>query len=159
MKDTRKTPRRQAIDVADRLHSASIHVLRRVRAQDARSGLSAARLSAMSVIVFGGPVTLGRLAEAEQVSAPTMTRMVAALEEEGLVARQADSRDRRVVWLRPTERGRRTLEEGRRRRVRALAAALAALDARELDVVAEAIGLIEQSVLRPARHARGSSSS
>ncbi|MGZ6143541.1 MAG: hypothetical protein ACXWLM_09385, partial [Myxococcales bacterium] len=57
--------------VADRLHSAAIHVLRRVRAEDTRTGLSPARLSALSVVVFGGPLTLGRLAAAEKVSAPT----------------------------------------------------------------------------------------
>jgi hypothetical protein len=73
----RKT-RDDAEAIADRLHSAAIHLLRRLRREDATSGLSAPRLSALSVIVFGGPLTLGELANAEQVRPPTMTRLVSA---------------------------------------------------------------------------------
>jgi len=69
--------------VADRLHSAAIHLLRRVRKQDESLGLTAARASALSVLVFGGPVTIGQLARAEPVEAPTMTRLVVALAREG----------------------------------------------------------------------------
>src|SRR5229473_2111765 len=76
------------VHTADRLHSAAIHLLRRLRRQDDASGLTAPRLSALSVIVFSGPLTLGALATAEQVRPPTMTRLVAALEEAGLVVRE-----------------------------------------------------------------------
>ena len=62
--------------VADRLHSAAIHLLRRVRQQDVATGEGPARLSALSVLVFGGPKTLGELAAAEQVKPPTMSRIV-----------------------------------------------------------------------------------
>ncbi|MEX2326023.1 MAG: MarR family transcriptional regulator, partial [Gemmatimonadaceae bacterium] len=87
----RKTPSsRDQAAVADRLHSAAIHLLRRLRKQDDRSGITAARLSALSVVVFAGPVTMGQLALAEQVTAPTMTRLVAAMERDGLVAREPD---------------------------------------------------------------------
>jgi hypothetical protein len=66
--------------VADRVHSAAIHLLRRLRREDDRWGLSAPRLSALSVLVFGGrALTLGELAAAEQVRPPTMTRLVSAL--------------------------------------------------------------------------------
>src|SRR5437868_13069961 len=105
--------RPEAADVADRLHSAAIHLLRFVRREDTRSGLSAPRLSALSVIVFAGPLTLGELAAAEQVRPPTMTRLVAALEAEGLVERVPDPRDGRVVRVRATARGRRLLMAGR----------------------------------------------
>src|SRR5687767_115077 len=84
-------------DIASRLHSASIHLLREVRRQDPESGLSPARLSALSVLVFGGPRTLGALAAAEQVTAPTMTRLVAALEADGYLSRRPSPSDRRAV--------------------------------------------------------------
>src|SRR5919199_1393233 len=79
--------------VADRLHSAAVHLLRLLRREDARSGLSAPRLSALSVLVFGGARTLGELAAAEQVRPPTMTRLVRALEAAGLVTREGDPAD------------------------------------------------------------------
>src|SRR5213596_2194991 len=89
--------------VADRLHSAAIHLLRRLRRVDEAMGLTAARASALSVLVFGGrPVTLGALAQAEQVSAPTVTRLIVRMERDGLVRRAPDPTDRRVVWLHPT---------------------------------------------------------
>ena len=129
-----------SIQVADRLHSAAIAVLRHVRSEDAASGLSAARLSALSVVVFGGPVTVSQLAEAEQVSAPTISRMISGMVEEGLVRREPDAADRRVVWLHPTAKGARLLGEGRRRRVEALARELESFDAvdrREVGRVAD----------------------
>lgn len=146
---TRRKPPADLLTVADRLHSAAIHLLRRVREQDQTSGLSPARLSALSVVVFGGPVTLGRLAAAEQVTAPTMTRLVAALEADRLLTRQSDAADRRVVWLTATPKGRRILEDGKRRRVRALATALSALNPRELAVLSDAGDLINRVVAAP----------
>lgn len=78
---------RESQDLADQIHSVSIHLLRKLRREDRGSGLSAPRLSALSVIVFAGPVTLGALATAEQVRPPTMTRIVNALEAQDLVTR------------------------------------------------------------------------
>ena len=104
-------------DVADRLHSAAIHLLRRIRKVDEASGLSAARLSALSVLVFGGATTIGGLAHAEQVSAPTISRLVSGLERDGFVVREADEGDARAVRVRATAKGTRVLQEGRRRRV------------------------------------------
>ena len=106
-------------------------------------GITAARASALSVAVFAGPVTLGRLAQAEQVSAPTMTRLIVGMEEEGLVKREPDPKDRRVVWIRPTAKGTRILTEGRRRRVAALTRELAALDAAGLQTLARAAVILE----------------
>jgi DNA-binding MarR family transcriptional regulator len=139
--------------VADRIHSAAIHLLRRLRRQDDAIGLSAARMSALSVVVFGGPVTIGRLAEAEQVSGPTITRLLAGMERDGLLKRARDADDRRVVWIKATPRGTRLLQEGRRRRIAALAAELAALDPADLTILARAAELIE----RVARGQRGQS--
>jgi DNA-binding MarR family transcriptional regulator len=130
--------------IADRLHSAAIHLLRRLRREDHASGLTAARLSALSVVVFAGPVTIGQLADAEQVSGPTMTRLLTGMEREGLLVRERDERDRRVVWVRPTPKGARILKDGRRRRVAALARELAPLDSEKLSALVRAAELIEQ---------------
>ncbi|MEX1186142.1 MAG: MarR family transcriptional regulator [Gemmatimonadaceae bacterium] len=141
----RKTPSsRDQAAVADRLHSAAIHLLRRLRKQDDRSGITAARLSALSVVVFAGPVTMGQLALAEQVTAPTMTRLVAAMERDGLVAREPDRDDGRVAWIRATAKGARILHAARGRRVATLAADLAALDRSDLALLAEAAAIIER---------------
>ena len=134
--------------VADRLHSAAIHLLRRLRRQDDAMGLTPARASALSIMVFGGPVTLGQLAAAEQVSAPTTTRLIVGMERDGLVRREDDPKDGRVVWLHPTAKGTRLLHQGRRRRVATLAAELAALDAAERDTLAAAADILERVVER-----------
>jgi DNA-binding MarR family transcriptional regulator len=133
-----------AAAVSDRLHSAAIRLLRWLRREDDRSGLSAPRLSALSVVVFGGPVTLGELAAAEQVRPPTMTRLVQALEADGLVSRVADPGDARVTRLRATAKGRRLLAAGRARRVAALEAGVARLDAGERETLARAAEIIER---------------
>src|SRR2546425_12607242 len=73
--------------IADRLHSAAIHLLRRLRVEDKAIGLSGPRASALSVIVFRGPIAMGALAEAEQGRPPTLTRLVASLELGGPVRR------------------------------------------------------------------------
>src|SRR5215467_12897969 len=109
-----------AVEVADRLHSAAIHLLRRLRVRDLASGVGPAQLSALSVLVFGGPRSLGELAEAEQVRPPTMSRIVAGLEREGLVRRH-ETADKRRVRLEATAKGTKMLWEGRKRRVESLA--------------------------------------
>jgi len=129
---------------AERLHSAAIHLLRRLRREDDASGLTAPRLSALSVLVFGGPHTLGALAAAEQVRPPTMTRLVAALERLGLATRGPDPDDGRLVLVRATARARAVLEAGRARRVSALAARLAALDDAERRALEAAIPALER---------------
>ena len=128
--------------VADRLHSAAIHLLRRVRKVDEASGLGPARLSALSVVVFAGPLTLGALAEAEQVRPPTMTRIVDGLVRDGLVRKQGGA-DRRTVAISPTPRGRRLLQRGRERRGAVLSRRLAALPSEELTLLARAAELME----------------
>ena len=108
-------------EVADHLHSAAIRLLRALRRQDDKWGLSAPRLSALSVVVFGGPITLGDLARAEQVRPPTMTKLVQALEQARLVKRTPDPDDRRIMWIKATPNGKKLLLKGRAARVRALA--------------------------------------
>src|SRR2546427_11177228 len=98
--------------VADRLHSAAIHLLRRLRVEDKALGLSGPRASALSVIVFRGPITMGALAEAEQVRRPTITRLVDGLERRGLVRRVNDPADGRVQLVEATAAGKRLLQKG-----------------------------------------------
>src|SRR5438445_13098949 len=99
-------------DLADRLHSAAIHLLRRARRTDARTGVSAAQLSALSVLM-SGPKTLGDLAAAEQVRAPTVSRLAAEMVRLGLIRRRADPRDARVLRVEMTAKGRGLLGKGR----------------------------------------------
>jgi DNA-binding MarR family transcriptional regulator len=138
-------PSRSAI--ADRLHSAAIHLLRRVRKQDAATGEGPARLSALSVLVFGGPMTLGQLAAAEQVKPPTMSRIVTGLERKRLAERVPDSRDARRIRIRATPSGVRLLQKGRQRRIEYLAGHLKGLTTQELATLNESLSLIE-GVLR-----------
>ena len=133
-------------DLADRLHSAAIHLLRRLRREDDASGLPAPQLSALSVIVFGGPITLGALAQAEQVRPPTITKLVAALEHAGLVEREVDAADRRVVRVKATARGTRLLQEGRMRRVASLAESLGQLPSADRARLARAVPILEKVV-------------
>lgn len=130
--------------VADRLHSAAIHLLRRAAEDDRAAGLSRARLSALSVVVFRGPLTLGELAAAEGVRSATMSGIVNGLERDGLVRRRPHGRDRRAVNIEATAAGRRLLDRARTVRIDRVAARLDDLSAEELDVLARAAELLEQ---------------
>lgn len=134
----------RAAAVANRLHSAAIHLLRRVRTQDDAMGLTAPLASALSVVVFGGPLSLGALARAEQVRPPTITRVVAQLERLGLVGREPDPKDGRVQRVRATAKGRKVLEAGRARRVASLTALIDALAPAELVTLERAAELLER---------------
>lgn len=130
-------------EVADRLHSAAIHVLRRAAEDDRAAGLSRARLSALSVVVFRGPLTLGDLAAAEGVRSATMSGIVNGLERDGLVRRRPHGRDRRAVNIESTAAGRRLLDRARTVRIDRVAARLRDLSAEELEVLARAAELLE----------------
>jgi len=138
----------QVFDVADRLHSAAIHLLRRAREQDEGSGLSPARLSALSVIVFRSPLTLGELAAAEGVRSATMTGIVNGLVTDGLARRRPHADDRRAVLVEATPVGRRLLERARTRRIDHVAAKLGDLSAVELDLLRRAAELLEERFAR-----------
>ena len=131
------------IQIADRLHSAAIHLLRNIRASDSESGLSPARLSALSVLVFGGPVTIGGLAAAEQVRPPTMTRLVDGLVHDGLASREAHT-DRRSCVVRATGKGTKLLHAARRRRVARLARGINLLKAEERAALGRAAPILER---------------
>lgn len=131
-------------DMAGRLHSAAIRLLRTLRREDDGSGLSAPRLSALSVVVFTGPLSLAELAAAEQVRPPTMSRIVDALVDKGLLSREVDPGNRRSVRIAATDAGTRLLEEGRERRVRALVERLRGLTDYERRALARGAEILER---------------
>jgi DNA-binding MarR family transcriptional regulator len=138
------------LEVADRLHSAAIHLLRHARKQDVLARVGPARLSALSVLVFGGPVALGQLAAAEQVKAPTMSRIVAGLKRSGLAKIEADSTDARRIRVTATAKGKRLLQQARVRRIRFVAETLSGLREPELDTMLRAAELMERAVRKSA---------
>ena len=135
-------------ELADHLHSTAIHLLRQVRVQDAATGIAPARLSALSVLVFGGTMSLNQLAQAEQVRPPTMSRIVDALEAEGLVRRTVDEHDRRAVVIEATEKGTAILWQGRKRRVRFLTRHLSRLSEDERKKIEDAINAIRKAMAK-----------
>ncbi len=139
-----RPPSRRNRDVADRLHSAAIHLLRSLRKVDSETGLTAPRLSVLSVLVFGGPRNLGSLAAIEQVRPPTMTRLIAALEQEGFVKRDPDPADARVSIIRATAKGEKLMWRGRERRVADLAARLGGMRKEELDELEHAAAVMSR---------------
>jgi DNA-binding MarR family transcriptional regulator len=132
-------------EVADQLHSTAIYLLRRLRVRDRESGIGPAQLSALSVLVFGGPRSLGELADAEQVRPPTMSRIVAGLQRSRLVRRHA-TEDGRRVRLEATPKGVSLMWESRKRRVESLAKALAALPENDREQLRGALKLLQRVV-------------
>lgn len=130
------------LELADALHSAAIRLLRSVRHVDQGSGLSPARLSALSILVFAGPLTVGRLAAAEGVKSPTMTGIVNGLVADGLVDRRAASCDNRSVEVLVTPKGRRLFNAARKRRVEAVADLLKPLSGNDRDRLAGAVEVL-----------------
>ena len=135
-------------EIANRLHSAAIHLLRSAAKPDVLSGQGPARLSALSVLVFAGPRTLGELAADERVKPPTMSRIVAGLKRSGLAQIQPDGKDARRIRISATEKGQRVLQEARQRRIQALTESLAHLNAPELDILDQAAGIVENALRR-----------
>jgi DNA-binding MarR family transcriptional regulator len=137
-------PADKNFEIADGLHSAAIHLLRRVRKQDAATGEGPARLSALSVLVFGGIKTLGELAAAEGVKAPTMSRVVVGLAKSGLIKVTTDVRDARRMQIRATAKGKQLLIKARQRRVEYLAAQLSTLTSEELEALGAAVEVLRR---------------
>jgi DNA-binding MarR family transcriptional regulator len=139
---------RKAEETAGKIHSAAIRLLRFVRKEDTASGIPAAQLSALSVLTFAGPQSLTMLAVAEQVKPSTMSQLVAAMERKGLVARAPV--DRRSIRISATEKGRRLLEAGRRRRLARLAGTLSRLPANKLSLLRDAAEIIMAATEQPS---------
>ncbi|OLD56044.1 hypothetical protein AUI46_02470 [archaeon 13_1_40CM_2_52_13] len=139
-----KSPSRE--DVARRVHSVALHLMRYVRSQDTALGVPPAQLSALSVIVFGGKTSLSDLAKAEQVRPPTMSRIIDGLVRSGLVTRETDKRDRRLVILTATDKGTRIMHEGRSRREKRLVDLLQPLVREEIDLLDRASDILAKEL-------------
>ncbi len=155
MKKTRSQPSKR-LRIADRLHSVAIHLLRRVREEDPQSGLTPARLSALSVVVYAGPIRLTDLADAEQVRPPTMTRLVQGLESEGLVQRRASSEDARASYIEATVRGKQLFEKGRQRRLAKIDSILESMSWRELSSLDSVVRRLSEVIHEQAEVNRNS---
>ncbi|HEX6065214.1 MAG TPA: MarR family transcriptional regulator [Longimicrobiales bacterium] len=138
-------------EVAARLHSAAIHLLRRVRRDDPLMELTPARASVLSVLVFGGPRSPGELAAIEQVAAPTMTKLVNGLARDGYVRKRSHPGDGRAVVITATAKAKRALQAGRRRRIRLLQALFEDLSDGEWEVLDQAAGIIERGAVGAQR--------
>jgi DNA-binding MarR family transcriptional regulator len=136
-------PSQAATEVADQLHSTAIHLLRRLRVRDRETGVGPAQLSALSVLVFGGPRSLGELADAEQVRPPTMSRIVVGLQRSGLIRRHA-TEDGRRVRLEASPKGVNLMWEARKRRVESLASAVDGLPESEREQLRKTLALLQQ---------------
>jgi DNA-binding MarR family transcriptional regulator len=135
-------------ELATKLNSVSIHLVRRARTADSELGVPPGQLSALSVLVFGGDRTIAELAEAEQVTSPTMTRIIDGLERAGLAERRRHPQDGRAVIVRASNRGRRVMERGRQRRVDLITALLEPLDDGDLRAVARAAEALASALAR-----------
>lgn len=133
-----------AQETASGLHSAAIHLLRRVRLRDKESGVPPAQLSALSVLVFGGPRRLGELAAIEHVAAPTMSRIVAGLEQAKLVRRTPDPQDRRAETIAASDLGEKVMYKAQGRRLEALTRFLGHASAGDIRALQRAIALVRE---------------
>jgi DNA-binding MarR family transcriptional regulator len=131
-------------EVASALNSGAIHLLRSLAAVDRQSGLPRARLSALSVLVFGGSRTLGELAAAEGVAGPTMTRIVDGLIAEHLAERLPHPTDGRAVLIAATAAGETLMRTARRRRTDALMTAVSGVPVDQRLVLAAAGPLLDE---------------
>ncbi len=129
-----------------RLRLAVARLSRRIRQQAADVGeeLTASSQGALATIERLGPLTLGELAAVEQVRPPSMTRIVARLEDDGYTTRSVDPDDRRVARAEITERGRDLLARSRTRKDAYLAQRVALLSAEERATLARALPILER---------------
>lgn len=147
--------------LAPRLRLVVTRLARRLRQHGTAELLTPTQASLLATVERRGPISLGALAVAERVRPPTITTAVSRLEDQGLVRRVADPRDRRCVEVHITPEGRRVLARSRSRKDALVGEWLERLDARELAVVEEAVGILERLQAaeppgRPARRGAGS---
>jgi DNA-binding MarR family transcriptional regulator len=132
--------------IADRLHSVAIRLLRRARVADREAAVGPAQLSVLSVLYFSGALPVTRLAEIEQVAQPTMSRLVASLMAAGAVARRASTSDRRSQTVEITASGRAIFELARARRLDIIRAIVARLDPAALAALAPALDALAEAI-------------
>ncbi|MGZ4734755.1 MAG: MarR family winged helix-turn-helix transcriptional regulator [Acidimicrobiia bacterium] len=129
-------------EIAGRLRLSATRLARRLR-QEARTGLTLSQLSALATVERHGPLTLGTLADHEQVAPPSITRVVAKLEADGYLTRQPDPADRRVTRVDVTPKGRNLLGTSRRRKTTWLTTRLDELGPEERARLADALDTLD----------------
>ncbi len=137
-------PQSSDVAVASSLRIAVMRLARRLRAERADTSLSLSQLAAMATLSRHQPMTPGELAAHEKVQPPSMTRILAALEERGLVTRTPHPTDGRQSLLSMSEDGQALLDDDRRRRDAWLARRLAELDVHDRDVLRSAAALLDR---------------
>lgn len=130
-------------EIAEALAASSIKLLRLLRAADQFSKLTNTEASALGVLVHGGPISIGRLAQLEQVRAPSMTRTISNLEKRKLAERVKDPADARCWIVRVTKRGKTLFEQGHERRLAPLRAWIKQLNEEDFGTLVLALPLIE----------------
>jgi DNA-binding MarR family transcriptional regulator len=136
-------------DAVERFHHLAIALLRSLRKVDEANGLAGPRASALSVLVFRGPQSLGELAAAEGVKPPTMSRLVKAMEVEGLVETQAAKHDQRAMRIAASAKGRRLMLRGREKRLAAIRGLLRDASAEERKALETVVGLLGRALGKP----------
>lgn len=142
MVPTTTTTKTDTAALAARLRLAVTRLARKLR-REAEPGITPSMLAALSSVDRQGPLTMSELCAVEQVQPPSMTRIVAALVDVGLVSRESDPSDGRVAWVTVTPQGRKLLDRSRGRKEAYLAKALRDLDAHELETLEEAAAILE----------------
>jgi len=121
-------------------------MLRKLRNVDEANGFSGPRASALSVLVFRGPQSLGELAAAEGVKPPTMSRLVKAMQAEGLVQSRVAEHDQRAVRIAPSAKGRRLMLRAREKRLAAIRELLSDASAEERKALDTVVGLLGRAL-------------
>ena len=130
--------------LASTLRLAVLRLARRMRIERADTSLTLSQFAALATVERDGPLSPGELAAREKVQPPSMTRLVARLEELGLVLRSPHPTDRRQVLLTLSEAGAALIHEERRRRDVWLAQRLAELSPDEVQILGQAAAVLDK---------------
>ncbi len=134
---------RDLAEAAARLRLAVMRLSRKVRQQVAEE-VTPSQLSVLVSVERSGSPTLGELAAAEQVRPPSMTRLVDALVDSGLLTRKVEPSDRRVARVELTAAGRRAIQRSRSLRTAYLTKKLGRLAPAQLERLEELVELLER---------------
>ncbi len=132
-------------ELAPQIHEAFSKLARRLRALDFPYGLTNERLSTLATIGDNDPISVSALAEAEIVSLPTMSRMAAKLEVEGLVKRRDDKFDSRAVLISTTAKGRRIYHRATQQSLSQLKDTLGTLQPEQLTAIQKLLSTLDRS--------------
>jgi DNA-binding MarR family transcriptional regulator len=131
-------------EIAALLHEQFARLTRQLRTMELPQGMTPERLSALSVIEKRGPISVTALADKEMVRPATMSRMVTALVEEGLVKRSDDKTDGRGVLVSATQKGRRVYQRAQEQRLQHFAEVLDSLNDDQLAAMRNLTSALER---------------